>query len=67
MRRDPSSYPLTWHLMDILEAFFSKILPKGGGLWNPYLMLSPAILLIGILVLGLGYIGDTSLRTLQHC
>ena len=51
--------------MDILEAVFSKILPKRGGLWNPYLMLSPAILLIGLLVLGLGYIGDTSLRTLD--
>ena len=65
MRRNPSSYPLTWHLMDILEAIFSKIWPKGGGLWNPYLMLSPAILLIGLLVLGLGYIGDISLRTLD--
>ena len=65
MRRNPSSYPLTWHLMDILEAVFSKIWPKGGGLWNPYLMLSPAILLIGLLVLGLGYIGDISLRTLD--
>ena len=65
MRRNSSSYPLTWHLMDILEAIFSKIWPKGGGPWNPYLMLSPAILLIGLLVLGLGYIGDTSLRTLD--
>ena len=65
MRRNPSYYPLTWHLMDILEAIFSKIWSKGGGPWNPYLMLSPAILLIGLLVLGLGYIGDTSLRTLD--
>ena len=51
--------------MDILEATFNKIWPKGGGVWGPYLMLSPAILLIGLLVLGLGYIGDTSLRTLD--
>ena len=65
MRRKSSYYPLTWHLMDILEATFNKIWPKGGGVWGPYLMLSPAILLIGLLVLGLGYIGDTSLRTLD--
>ena len=51
--------------MDILEATFSKIWPKRGGFWGPYLMLSPAILLVGLLVLGLGYIGDTSLRTLD--
>ena len=51
--------------MDILEATFNKIWPKGGGVWGPYLMLSPAILLVGLLVLGLGYIGDTSLRTLD--
>ena len=66
MRRNPSSYPLTWHLMDILEAIFSKIWPKGGGLWNPYLMLSPAILLIGLLVLGLGYIGEVRLLEGSH-
>ena len=65
MRRKSSYYPLTWHLMDILEATFNKIWPKGGGVWGPYLMLSPAILLVGLLVLGLGYIGDTSLRTLD--
>ena len=51
--------------MDILEATFSKIWPKRGGFWGPYLMLSPAILLVGLLVLGLAYIGDTSLRTLD--
>ena len=50
--------------MDILEAAFSKFGPKGG-FWGPYLMLSPAILLVGLLVLGLAYIGDTSLRTLD--
>ena len=65
MRRNLSRYPLTWHLMDILEAAFSKIWPKRGGFWGPYLMLSPAILLVGLLVLGLAYIGDTSLRTLD--
>ena len=65
MRRNLSSYPLMWRLMDMLEAIFKKIWPKGGGFWSPYLMLSPAILLVGLLVLGLGYIGDASLRTLD--
>jgi putative spermidine/putrescine transport system permease protein len=31
----------------------------------PYLMLAPAVLLVGLLVIGLAYIGDTSLRTLD--
>ena len=37
-----------------------------GALWPiPYLLLAPAILLVGLLVLGLVQIGDSSLRTLD--
>lgn len=52
--------------MDVLEATFAAIWPKGGGKYTPYLMLAPAILLVGVLVVGLLYIGDSSLRTLDR-
>ena len=52
--------------MDVLEAAFGAIWPKGGGKFTPYLMLAPALLLVGVLVVGLFYIGDSSLRTLDR-
>jgi len=52
--------------MDLLENGFSMIWPKGAGKYTPYLMLAPAILLVGTLAVGLFYIGDSSLRTLDR-
>lgn len=52
--------------MDALEAGFAALWPKGGGRYAPYLMLAPALLLVGVLVIGLFYIGDSSLRTLDR-
>lgn len=66
MRKHRSSYPIIWRIMDVLENTFSAIWPKGGGKYTPYLMLAPAILLVGTLVIGLLYIGDSSLRTLDR-
>ncbi|MFK7880403.1 ABC transporter permease [Roseobacter sp.] len=66
MRKYNSSYPLAWRFMDALEAVFAKIWPKGGGKYTPYLMLTPAIILVGTLAVGLLYIGDSSLRTLDR-
>lgn len=66
MRKYRTSYPLTWRIMDALEAVFASIWPKGGGKYTPYLMLAPAIVLVGALVVGLLYIGDSSLRTLDR-
>lgn len=51
--------------MDFCEAGFAAVWPKGGGKYTPYLMLMPAILLVGTLVVGLFYIADLSLRTLD--
>lgn len=52
--------------MDALESGFAALWPKGGGRFAPYLMLAPALLLVGVLVIGLFYIGDSSLRTLDR-
>lgn len=65
MQRSSSSYPAMWRVMDALEAAFAAVWPKGGGRYTPYLMLTPAIVLVGTLVIGLFYIGDSSLRTLD--
>lgn len=66
MRNYRTSYPTTWRVMDVLESAFAKVLPKGGGRFTPYLLLTPAILLVGTLAVGLLYIGDSSLRTLDR-
>ena len=52
--------------MDVLEAAFAFIWPRGGGRYTPYLMLTPAIILVGTLAVGLLYIGDASLRVLDR-
>ena len=52
--------------MDVLEAAFSRAMPQGSGRLTPYLMLTPAVLLVGTLAVGLLYIGDSSLRVLDR-
>ena len=66
MRKYTSTYPALWRVMDVLEGAFAAVWPKKGGNYTPYLMLAPAILLVGTLVVGLFYIGDSSLRTLDR-
>lgn len=66
MRKYRSSYPTSWRILDVLENTFAAIWPQKGGKYTPYLMLAPAILLVGTLVVGLLYIGDSSLRTLDR-
>jgi putative spermidine/putrescine transport system permease protein len=51
--------------MDFCEACFAAVWPRVGYKYTPYLMLMPAILLVGTLVVGLLYIADSSLRTLD--
>ncbi len=65
MRSARTAYPLTWRIMDALEAFAAAVWPANWTRAIPYLMLAPAVLLVGLLVLGLIQIGDTSLRTLD--
>ncbi|MDO9418146.1 ABC transporter permease [Pararhizobium sp.] len=65
MRAAKSAYPLTWRIMDVLERFAAFVWPQRFGPAVPYLLLMPAVLLVGLLVLGLWQIGDASLRTLD--
>jgi putative spermidine/putrescine transport system permease protein len=51
--------------MDAAEAVAAALWPARFGPAIPYLLLAPAILLVGLLVLGLVQIGDSSLRTLD--
>ncbi len=65
MRASRVAYPLTWRVMDVLERLAAVIWPSSFQRGLPYLMLMPAVVLVGLLVLGLFQIGDTSLRTLD--
>ncbi|MFK3666765.1 ABC transporter permease [Ochrobactrum teleogrylli] len=65
MRAARSAYPVVWRIMDALEAIAAFIWPARFNRAVPYLMLFPAIVLVGLLVLGLIQIADTSLRTLD--
>ena len=51
--------------MDGLEKIAAALWPQRFTRGLPYLMLMPAVVLVGLLVLGLFQIGDTSLRTLD--
>lgn len=65
MRSSRVAYPLTWRVMDALEAVAAALWPARFARAVPYVMLFPAVLLVGLLVLGLFQIGDNSLRTLD--
>ncbi len=65
MRTSRTAYPLSWRIMDAAEAVAAELWPARFGPAIPYLLLAPAILLVGLLVLGLVQIGDSSLRTLD--
>ncbi|MBA8844304.1 putative spermidine/putrescine transport system permease protein [Ochrobactrum sp. RH1CCR137] len=65
MRAARTAYPVVWRIMDALEAIAAFLWPARFNRAVPYLMLLPAIVLVGLLVLGLIQIADTSLRTLD--
>lgn len=65
MRRNATSYPLSWRLFDALEAGVARLWPARFARALPYLLLLPAVLLVGLLVVGLVEIADSSLRTLD--
>lgn len=65
MRPSRHAYPLNWRVLDALERVAAVLWPRRFDRALPYLMLLPAVILIGILVLGLLQIGDASLRTLD--
>lgn len=65
MRRSATAYPLSWRLFDALEAGAARLWPARFSAGLPYLLLLPAMLLVGLLVVGLVTIADSSLRTLN--
>jgi putative spermidine/putrescine transport system permease protein len=65
MRASRSAYPLHWRLLDTIEALVAMAWPARFARATPYVLLLPALLLVGLLVLGLFEIADASLRTLD--
>lgn len=59
------SYSSIWRCLDMLEAVRARLWPASLAPATPYLFLLPGTLLVGLLVLGLGHIGDYSLRELD--
>ena len=53
-------------LMDGVEAARAALFPKGGGRLTPWLFLLPAILVTGLLVIGIVPLIDASLKTLDR-
>ena len=67
MSDDPTGfrYPLRWRVMDAAERVADTVWPRSMARFSGWLMLTPALLLVGLLVLGLAQIADSSLRTLD--
>jgi putative spermidine/putrescine transport system permease protein len=59
------SYPFGWRLLDAAEAVRGAVWPRAMAPATPYLLLLPAVLVVFVLVLGLVYVVDFSLRELD--
>ena len=58
-------YPFHWQIMDTLEQGANILWPKSMSRHTGWLLLAPALLLVGILVIGLIQIADNSMHTLD--
>ncbi|MFD1881931.1 ABC transporter permease [Paracoccus pacificus] len=58
-------YPLRWRIMDALESALAVIWPRRFSRYTGWVLLMPALLLVGILVLGLVQIAGASLHRLD--
>lgn len=65
MRHYSTAYPLSWRIFDAVEALAKHVWPARFAPWLPYLLLLPALLVTGLLVIGLIEIADSSLRVLD--
>lgn len=65
MRRYRTAYPLSWRVFDAIEAAVAALWPARFAPALPYVLLLPAILVTGLLVLGVVDIADQSLRVLD--
>lgn len=59
-------YPLRWRVMDMAEAALDRLWPRRFAAWTGWLMVLPALLLVGLLVVGMVEIADNSLRVLDR-
>lgn len=59
-----AAYPLSWRVLDAVEAVVARLRPAPA--LRPWALLLPALALVGLLVAGLGFIADLSLRTLDR-
>jgi putative spermidine/putrescine transport system permease protein len=66
MRRYRTAYPVSWQVFDLLEAVAARLWPARLAPALPYLLLLPAILVTGLLVLGIAEIADNSLHVLDR-
>lgn len=60
-----TTYPLTWRALDGAEGAATLLWPSRFRRFTPWLMLAPALLLVGILLIGLGYMLSYSLHELD--
>jgi putative spermidine/putrescine transport system permease protein len=65
LRRYRTAYPVSWRILDVLEAATAFLWPARFSRAVPYLLLVPAVIVTGILLIGLFEIADTSLRVLD--
>jgi len=59
-------YLLRWRTMDFLEAILDRLWPRRLARFTGWLMMLPALLLVGLLVIGLFQIAESSLHTLDR-
>jgi putative spermidine/putrescine transport system permease protein len=66
MREYHTAYPLSWRMFDAAEALVKRTWPARLAPGLPYLLLFPALLVTGLLVIGLIDIADSSLHVLDR-
>ncbi|AWB48795.1 ABC transporter permease [Gemmobacter aquarius] len=64
--QEPFRYPLRWRVMDMAEAALDLLWPRRFAAATGWLMVLPALLLVGLLVAGMVEIADNSLRVLDR-
>lgn len=65
MRHYHTAYPLSWRIYDVAEALAKRLWPARLAPGLPYLLLLPAILVTGLLAIGLVDIAEGSLHVLD--
>ncbi len=66
MSPSPFPYPIRWRLLDAAEAVADRLWPRRLARHTGWLLVSPALLLVGLLVIGMIQITDASLHTLDR-